>query len=123
MARESKIYNAFLNVLLAGDYTDPAELRVLRRIASRRPHILTYLDHPDVDPTNNLAERQLRHVVVFRKLAAGNKSQRGARTLEIIKSLTVTCQQQGRDFAELLRRAMSLGLPPPPPMLLQCDEP
>ena len=76
-----------------------------------------------MDPINDLSDRQLRHVVVFRKLAAGNKSQRGARTLEFIKSLTVTCQQQERDFAELQRRAMSLGLPPPPPMLLQCDEP
>jgi len=123
LALDARIYNALLDLRLAGDFHDPAEIKVRNRLASRRPHILTYLDYPDVDPTNNLAERRLRPVVIVRKLSAGNKTLRGARTFEILKSLTVTCHQQGRDFAQLVAGAMSLGLPPPAPILVERSSP
>ncbi|OQB77590.1 MAG: Transposase IS66 family protein [Planctomycetes bacterium ADurb.Bin126] len=123
LALDSRIYNALLDLRLAGDLHDPAEIKVRNRLASRRPHILTYLDYPYVDPTNNLAERRLRPAIIFRKLSAGNKTLRGARTFEILKSLTVTCHQQGRDFAALVAGAMSLGLPPPPPIFVEPSSP
>jgi hypothetical protein len=38
----------------------------------------TFLDHSDVEPTNNAAERALRPAVIHRKLSYGVQSQRGA---------------------------------------------
>ena len=45
--------------------------------------LFTFLDHPEVDATNNLAERLPRPAVISRKLACGNKTEAGARTWEI----------------------------------------
>ncbi len=33
---------------------------------------LTFLDHDGIDPTNNLAERQLRPAVIARKIFCGS---------------------------------------------------
>lgn len=63
------------------------EEKVRRRLYKQRDHLLTFLDHPEVEATNNLAERQLRPAVIARKLSCGNKTSRGARTWEILASL------------------------------------
>jgi hypothetical protein len=115
--------NASLDRLLGGTYLHAAEIKIQNRLAKQRPHLLTYLDEPDVDPTNNLAERMLRPAVIARKLSAGSKTPRGVRTFEILKSLAVTCHQQGRSFAELVAGAMGLGLPPPAPLFVMPQEP
>ena len=59
--------------LLATPRRDPREEHVRRRLAKQRDHLFTFLDHPDVPATNNLAERQLRPAVIARKLSCGNK--------------------------------------------------
>ena len=60
--------------LLATPRRDPREEHVRRRLAKQRDHLFTFLDHPDVPATNNLAERQLRPAVIARKLSCGNKN-------------------------------------------------
>ena len=73
------------------------------------------MDLPEiVDPTNNLAERQLRPAVIARKLSCGNKTDTGKVTFEVLASLSATCRQQGRSFIDLVAECMQLGLPPPP---------
>lgn len=44
----------------------------IRRLRSKR----------DVEPTNNLAERTLRHAVVWRKMSYGSRSEPGLRWME-----------------------------------------
>lgn len=46
-----------------------------------------------VAPTNNTAERAVRHGVIWRKLSQGTRSQRGSRYVETILSVLATCQQ------------------------------
>ena len=60
--------------LLAQPRADPAEESLRARLWKQRDHLLVFLDHPGVDPTNNLAERQLRPAVIARKLSCGNKT-------------------------------------------------
>ena len=36
-----------------------------------------FLIHPGVEPTNNSAERALRHAVIWRKISFGNKRAKG----------------------------------------------
>lgn len=106
-----------LDEVLAPTYSNPHEERIANRLRKQRPHLLTFLVLPDiVDPTNNLAERQLRPAVISRKLSCGNKTEAGTATFEVLASLSATCRQQGRSFAELVAGWMSLGLPPPPPL-------
>jgi transposase len=103
----------WLDQLLADPRDDPDEQRIANRFRKQRPHLLTFLYVPGVDPTNNLAERQLRPAVIARKLSAGNKTDRGRRTFEILASLAATCHQRGADFAELVARAATLATPTP----------
>ena len=91
-----------------------AEIKIRNRLSKHRPSLLTFLHVAGVDPTNNLAERQLRPAVIARKLSCGNKSEAGKTAFEVLASLAATCRQQGRSFTELVAGSLSLGLPPPP---------
>jgi transposase len=103
----------WLERLLVEAGEDPDEQRIANRLRKQRPHLLTFLYHPAVDPTNNLAERQLRPAVIARKLSAGNKTDRGRQTFEILASLAATCHQRGADFADLVAQAATLPTPTP----------
>lgn len=85
------------------------EEKVRRRLYKQRDHLFTFLDHPQVDATNNLAERQLRPAVIARKLSCGNKTDRGARTWEILASWAATCTQRGQSFAKFVSQAAVLS--------------
>ena len=87
--------------LLSSPRPGPEE-KVRLRLFKQRDHLFTFLDNPDVEATNNLAERQLRPAVIARKLSCGNKTERGARTWEILASLAATCGQRAESFAKLI---------------------
>lgn len=99
--------------LLAADWDHPAEQRIVNRLSKQREHLLTFLHVPGVDPTNNLAERQLRPAVIARKLSCGNKTWAGAHTFAVLASLAATCRQRGQSFAALVSEAMGLDRGPP----------
>ena len=42
--------------------------------------LFTFIDRNQIEPTNNAAERALRHAVIWRKLRFGNDSEKGARS-------------------------------------------
>lgn len=52
--------------------------RLRRRIIKYNQELFTFLDNPAVEPTNNRAERQLRPMVIMRKVTFGNRSALGA---------------------------------------------
>jgi transposase len=85
------------------------EEKVRMRLFKQQDHLFTFLDHPEVEATNNLAERQLRPAVIARKVSCGNKTPRGARTFEVLASLAATCAQQGESFANMVRKAAVLS--------------
>lgn len=84
------------------------EEKIRQRLAKQQDHLLTFLDYPEVDATNNLAERQLRPAVISRKLSCGNKTLSGATTWSVLASLAATCQQRGDSFIEQVAHAMVL---------------
>lgn len=62
------------------------------------PALWTFADVPDVEPTNNAAERGLRAAVIYRKLSFGSRSQGGERTIERLLSVDQTCRLQRRSL-------------------------
>lgn len=60
----------------------------------------------EVEPTNNAAERALRHGVIWRKQSYGPKSESGARYLANIWSITETCRQQKRNVWNYLTKCL-----------------
>lgn len=102
-----------LDALLAQPLSHAAEIAIDNRLSKQRPHLLTFLHRAGVDPTNNLAERQLRPAVIARKLSAGNKTAAGAHTFAVLTSLATTCGQQGHNFADFVAESLHLDRPPP----------
>lgn len=55
-----------------------------------------------IEPTNNDAQRVLRHDVLRRKSSGGTDSEAGSRFVGRMLSVVVTCGKQNRNFLELL---------------------
>ncbi len=58
----------------------------------------TFADVPQaqIEPTNNAAERAIRHAVLMRKIQGGTQSDRGSCWVERIQSVRETCRLQNR---------------------------
>jgi transposase len=90
------------------------EEKLRQRLAKQQDHLFTFLDHDEVEATNNRAERQLRPAVISRKISCGNKTENGARTWETLASLAATCQQKHLSFIDLVAQKMPLAISPTP---------
>ena len=64
----------------------------------REAALWTFARVEGVEPTNNAAERSLRHAVLWRKSSYGTQSHRGSRFGEAILTVVTSCQQQGRNL-------------------------
>jgi transposase len=69
----------------------------------------TFADVPQagIEPTNNTAERAMRHPVLMRKLQGGTQSDRGNRWIERIQSVRETCRLQDRRVLDWLTDAVT----------------
>lgn len=69
----------------------------------------TFADVPQagIEPTNNTAERAMRHPVLMRRLQGGTQSDRGSRWIERIQSVRETCRLQDRGVLDWLIAAVT----------------
>jgi transposase len=65
----------------------------------------TFVRVEGLEPTNNSAERAVRHGVIFRKVSGGTKSAMGSRFVERILSVHATLRLQQRPILSFLREA------------------
>ena len=85
-------------------------------LLDRFDHLWTFLDHPQIEPTNNASERALRHAVIWRKLSFGTQSASGSRFVETLLSVIETCRQQDRRLLSFVTQAVQArfhGVPTP----------
>jgi hypothetical protein len=95
---------------------DPDVKRLTGRLRRYASELLTFLEDPRVDATNNRSERAIRPLVVARKISGGSRSFMGAKVHAQLMSLIQTCSQQGQDFFNLVLgalRAHNTGAPLP----------
>lgn len=71
-----------------------------------RDWLWLFVDQEGVEPTNNTAERALRHAVIWRKLSFGTQSAQGSRFVERMLSAIETCRLQKRSIFEYLTSAV-----------------
>src|SRR6201999_1275557 len=57
-----------------------------------------------VEPTNNAAERALRHAVIWRRISGGTDSEAGSRFVERMLSVVATCRQRDVNVLDYLTR-------------------
>jgi len=89
---------------------------VCRELAAVEPALYTFVAVEGVEPTNNAAERAIRHAVCWRKTSYGTDSAGGSRFVERVLTVVASCRQQGRDVLGFLSgcaRAAREGTPPP----------
>lgn len=70
----------------------------------------TFVTVPDVEPTNNQAERALRRAVLWRRRSFGTQSAAGSRFVERILTVVATLRQQDRDVLDYLTQATQAAL-------------
>jgi hypothetical protein len=78
----------------------------------RNGKVLLFLERPEIEPTNNRAERGLRGGVIARKVSHCSKNERGAGIYEVMKSITATVALRGFQVATTLADMLT-GKPMP----------
>ena len=102
--------------LLQQDLAPPEAQKLQRRYRKYRSCLFVFLHRTDVDPTNNVAERALRHSVVHRKVTGGFRSQWGTKTYAALASVIDTAELNGmRSFEAILSLFGPPSLPIPVP--------
>lgn len=110
---------------LKGDLTDWLEVndpelfpdqhpefqKLVRHVRKYQSEWLTFLEHAEVDRTNNRAERQIRWGVITRKLGGCNQSWSGSWKTRQLSSLVATCFQQSRNFLSLVKQLLQSRSP------------
>lgn len=76
-----------------------------RDILKREAALWTFVRIPGLEPTNNLAEQQVRHGVLWRKVSFGTQSDAGSRFAERIMTVVATLKQQQRNVLDYLTDA------------------
>ena len=92
-----------LSNLAATAWHDADADRLAARLGKHHKSLTTFLHKPEVDATNNAAERALRPAVVMRKITGGSRSADGAKAWAILASVMRTAEQQGRDVVETIK--------------------
>lgn len=77
-----------------------------KRFREHGKEYFTFVTTPDVEPTNNLAERAIRFVVIDRYITQGTRSEAGRQWCERIWTVIATCTQQGKSVYEFLKQAV-----------------
>jgi len=79
----------------------------------------TFVASPGVEPTNNAAERALRHAVIWRKTSFGTQSASGTAFVERMLTVVTSLRLQQRNVLEFLTEASTAALTgEAPPSLL-----
>ncbi|MDQ3247473.1 MAG: IS66 family transposase [Pseudomonadota bacterium] len=80
----------------------PKTARFCSNLLDEYVTLWTFCEIPGIDPTNNAAERALRHGVILRKTQLGTQSESGSRWIERICSVRETCRLQSRPVISYL---------------------
>jgi transposase len=87
-----------------------------RGILKTEPAMYTFIEHEGVEPTNNVAERAVRPIVIHRKTSLGSQSDRGSRFIERMHTASATLKKTGRSvsgFVIDVAHAILTGAPAP----------
>ena len=101
-----------------GKKADHTKLQALaKEILNDWDAVVAFVNHPELPPTNNEAERALRHAVIARNIGFGTRTREGSLAYSSLLSVIETCRLRDINpwdyIAEVLTKARK-GLAPPP---------
>ena len=80
--------------------------KFVEKIRKGYPYWFTFVTVPGVEPTNNVAERALRELVIQRKIMGTLRNEKGTRIFETLPTLLATWKQRGLNLQESLSNAL-----------------
>jgi transposase len=105
--RRRRIENAVDRLVFRTFFPEQFDTANARRLQARyrehRASLFVFFDRPDVPPTNNASEQDLRPSVIHRKVTGGYRSQHGADVSAILTSLLTTARKRGQNLLDALR--------------------
>ena len=100
----------FHNYLRYGQhFADAKRAATCANLLDLGPALWTFVRTEGVEPTNNDAERALRHGVLWRHTRFGTHSAQGSRFVERLLTVRDTLRQQQRNVLDYLRMACDRG--------------
>ncbi len=70
-------------------------------------HYFRFVTNPNIEPTNNGTEREIRHVVIDRRITQGTRGDAGMRWCERIWTTIATCKKQDRNVFDCIHEALN----------------
>ena len=96
-----------LGALACAEYADADASRLAKRLLRHQDELFTFLDRPEADWNNNLAERMIRPAVILRKNSQCNRSDRGAATQAVLMTIHRTLKLRGIEPQEAIADALT----------------
>ncbi|MCB9092747.1 MAG: IS66 family transposase [Halobacteriovoraceae bacterium] len=93
--RRKRLKEILLDVLANGSDTFA---RFAERLLDQLQKLFFFTKNTEVECTNNIAERSLRHIVLWRKTSYGTQSEEGSRFIERAISIWMTLKKQGKEI-------------------------
>ncbi|MEW5856382.1 MAG: IS66 family transposase [Cyanobacteriota bacterium] len=84
--------------------------KLLRSLQNKFHQWWYFLDHPEVPPDNNLAERALRLAVTKRKVSGGSRSMERFKHTANLLTVVQTCRRQERSAIDFFEQALKAQL-------------
>ena len=78
----------------------------MRSLRNKTDQWWYFLDHPEVPPDNNLAERTLRLAVTKRKVSGGSRSIERFKHTANLLTVVQTCRRQKRSVIDFFEQAI-----------------
>jgi len=92
---------------------------IAKRFKDHKGAYFEFLTTPGMGPTNNVAEQEIRHLVIDRKVTQGTRGPVGRRWSERLWTVAASCNRQGRRVFDVIEEAIQahLGGDPAPSLL------
>jgi transposase len=113
-SRKGRIEASMDRLLNDPDLHDES-LRFALHLLTNRDALFLFLDHPDLEATNHLAEKAIRPAVINRKTSGGNRTFNGAHAQAVIMSILRTAKLRSISaidvLADMLRAPQPIAHP------------
>ncbi len=102
---------------ILGAKEEHSKLRALaREILNDWDAVVAFVKNPNLPPTNNDAERALRHAVIARRISFGTRTPEGSRAYAALLSVIETCRLRNQDPWSYIAQTIALARKGSPPL-------
>lgn len=100
---KSRVENLLLDAMI---YASQDLGDLCQRLLDEFENLFVFSQYEDAEPSNNLAERDLRRIVLWRKKSYGTRSERGQRYVETITTVSETVRRTKENILSFLQEAV-----------------